>query len=159
MRQGCSGGQAECLEPAPHPVQHTGKEERKRGYAWPQGLWDPCLVSRGGAVTRLRVDNTIFYGCRLQILGKDPFLLGQQSDDVGAGTGLGSLRPGGAFHSGSTQSGITGVADVGKGLEEEVQGGKDSVDTNSGGDSDSENRHQEPGWVPTSVLEPLEEPH
>lgn len=31
---------------------------------------------QGGAVTRLWVDNTIFDGCRLQILGKDPFLLG-----------------------------------------------------------------------------------
>lgn len=29
-----------------------------------------------------------------------------------------------------------------KGLEEEVQGSKDSLDTNSGGNSDSENRHQ-----------------
>lgn len=52
----------------------------------------PLPGIQGGAVTWLRVDNTIFDGCRLQILGKDPFLLGQQSDNVGAGTGLGSLR-------------------------------------------------------------------
>lgn len=53
----------------------------------------PLPGIQGGAADRLRVDNPIFNGCRFQILGKDPFLLGQQSDNVGAGTGLGSLSP------------------------------------------------------------------
>lgn len=98
MRQACSGGQADCLEPAPHPsTAHWEGKDVRVGYAWPQKSVGPLPGIQGGAVTRLRVDNTIFYGCRLQILGKDPFLLGQQSDDVGAGTGLGSLRPGELF--------------------------------------------------------------
>lgn len=74
-----------------------GKEDMGEGYAWPQKSAGPLPGIQGGAVTRLRVDNTIFDACGLQILGKEPFLLGQQSDDVGAGTGLGSLRPGELF--------------------------------------------------------------
>ena len=99
MRQGCNGGQAECLEPAPNPSTEywEGRKDVREGYAWPQKSAGPLPGIQGGAVTRLRVDNTIFDGCRLQILGKEPFLLGQQSDDVGAGTGLGSLRSGEPF--------------------------------------------------------------
>jgi hypothetical protein len=57
----------------------------------------------GGAVTGLWIDNAIFNGCRLQILGKDPFLLRQQSDNVRAGTRLGSLKLRGLFTLGTTQ--------------------------------------------------------
>lgn len=80
------------------PQKHSkGREDS--GLHVPRGLVvaEPLPGIQGGAVTRLRVDNTIFDGCRLQILGKDPFLLGQQPDNVGAGTGLGSTRLRGLF--------------------------------------------------------------
>lgn len=70
----------------------------------------PLPGIQGGAVTRLRVDNTIFDGCRLQILGKYPFLLGQQSNNVGTGTGLGGLRPRGLFVLGTHKEALTEVA-------------------------------------------------
>lgn len=91
-------GSPECLGPAPHPnTEPSEGREEEAGGAWPQKSAGPLPGIQGGAVTRLRVDNTVFDGCRLQFLGKDPFILGQQSDNVGAGTGLGSLRPGALF--------------------------------------------------------------
>ena len=83
--------------PNPSTEYWEGREDVREGYAWPQKSAGPLPGIQGGAVTRLWVDNTIFDGCRLQILGKEPFLLGQQSDDVGAGTGLGRLRSGELF--------------------------------------------------------------
>lgn len=91
-----------------------------------------CLVSRVGLSPCSGRQYHLRSGW-LQILGQRPLPLGQQSDDVGAGTGLGSLRPG-SFSFWKHTELHHWVADVSKGLEEEVQGSKDSVDTNSGGD-------------------------
>lgn len=93
----------------------------------------PLPGIQGGAVTRLRVDNTIFDGCRLQILGKHPFLLGQQPNNVGTGTGLGSLRPRGLFLLGTHKGVLQEAADVREGLGKEGEVGKDLVCINSGG--------------------------
>ena len=86
-----------CVCVCMYELEMTGKVKGLSLHAWPQKSAGPLPGIQGGAVTRLRVDNTIFDGCSLQILGKEPFLLGQQSDDVGAGTGLGSLRSGELF--------------------------------------------------------------
>lgn len=59
------------LTASPHPAEKCSEGRENGAVARAEHL--PHI--HHGAVTGFWVDNTVFIGCRLQILGKDPFFL------------------------------------------------------------------------------------